>query len=195
MVFGSAHVCYIAAVSTRASAPVSLFEKLWRASVVRDLGADRHLIHVDRHLLHELSSPQAFSGLRAAGRKVRSPELTLAVPDHVVETGEGRHTGVPGAVKMIIALRQNARESGIRMFDLSDARQGIVHVSAAEQGFVMPGMTVACGDSHTCTLGALGAWAFGVGTSEIEHILATQTLVMRKPRSSRLTVYGRRAAG
>jgi len=126
---------------------------------------------------------------------VRSPDLALAVPDHVVETVQGRDGALGGGREMIAALRQNARESGIRIFDLDDPRQGIVHVAAAEEGFVMPGMTVACGDSHTCTLGALGAWAFGIGTSEIEHILATQTLVMRKPRSSRLTVVGTRRFG
>ena len=162
---------------------------------MRDQGAGRFLVHVDRHLLHDLSSPQAFSGLRAAGRKVRSPDLTLAVPDHVVETSSGRAGSTAAAGDMIAALRKNAREAGIRIFDLNDDRQGIVHVTAAEQGFVMPGMTVACGDSHTCTLGALGAWAFGVGTSEIEHILATQTVLMRKPPSSRLTVTGQRARG
>ena len=174
----------------------SLFDKLWASRVIVELDDERSLIHVDRHLLHEFSSPQAFAGLRAAGQRVFAPDLAMAVPDHVVDTqlGRGDNT-VPGGSKMIAALRQNARSNAIRLFDLDDPRQGIVHVVAAENGVVLPGMVVACGDSHTCTLGALGCWAFGIGSSEVQHILATQTLAMHKPESFRLRVTGARAPG
>ncbi|WP_238537082.1 3-isopropylmalate dehydratase large subunit [Caulobacter sp. AP07] len=175
---------------------MSLFDKLWRQNLIEDLGEGRGLIHIDRHLLHELSSPQAFAGLRQAERVVRSPDLAFAVPDHIVDTGPGRgDRTVPGGEAMIRALRANAKAADIALFDVGDPRHGIVHVVAAEQGIALPGMAIACGDSHTCTLGALGAWAFGIGTSDVEHILATQTLVMRKPASSRLTVTGTRAPG
>lgn len=174
----------------------SLFDKLWQARLIKDLGDDRGLIHIDRHLLHDLSSPQAFAGLRQAGRPVRTPALQVAVPDHIVDTMPGRGDAtVRGGEDMIVALRRNAVENGLRLFDIGDPRQGIVHVVAAEQGIVLPGMTVVCGDSHTCTLGALGCWAFGIGTSEVEHVLATQTLVIRKPSSMRIRVEGRRGAG
>jgi 3-isopropylmalate/(R)-2-methylmalate dehydratase large subunit len=174
----------------------SLFDKLWDAHLIKALPDERGLIHIDRHLLHDLSSPQAFSGLRMAGRPVRSAALAVAVPDHIVDTHTGRgDETVPGGQAMITALRENARSTGIRLFDIGDPRQGIVHVIAAEQGIVLPGMTAVCGDSHTCTLGALGSWAFGIGTSEVEHILATQTLVIKKPRSYRLTVTGWRGPG
>jgi 3-isopropylmalate/(R)-2-methylmalate dehydratase large subunit len=177
-------------------AATSLFDKLWNAHLIKALPGERGLIHIDRHLLHDLSSPQAFAGLRAAGRPVRSACLAVAVPDHIVDTHSGRNDEtVPGGRAMITALRENARATGIRLFDIDDPRQGIVHVIAAEQGIVLPGMTAACGDSHTCTLGALGSWAFGIGTSEVEHILATQTLVLKKPRSFRLTIVGRRGPG
>jgi 3-isopropylmalate/(R)-2-methylmalate dehydratase large subunit len=181
---------------TKTRGATTLFQKVWDATRICELEANRALIHVDRHLLHDLSSPQAFSGLRSAGRIVRNARLCVAVPDHVVETAPDRGDDtVPGGREMITALRANARSSGIPLFDLGDSRQGIVHVTAADQGVVLPGMTVVCGDSHTCTLGALGAWAFGIGTSEIEHVLATQTLVMRKPLSSRITIKGLRAPG
>jgi len=177
-------------------AATSLFDKLWNTHLIKVLPGERGLIHIDRHLLHDLSSPQAFAGLRASGRPVRSASLAVAVPDHIVDTHPGRGDGtVPGGQAMITALRENARSTGIRLFDIGDPRQGIVHVIAAEQGIVLPGMTAACGDSHTCTLGALGSWAFGIGTSEVEHILATQTLVLKKPRSFRLTVTGQRRPG
>jgi 3-isopropylmalate/(R)-2-methylmalate dehydratase large subunit len=174
----------------------TLFDKLWNIHLIRDMPDGRGLIHIDRHLLHDLSSPQAFSGLRASERAVRAPSLAMAVPDHIVDTASGRGDDtVPGGRAMITALRDNARSSGIRFFDIGDPRQGIVHVVAGEQGIALPGMTIVCGDSHTCTLGALGSWAFGIGTSEVEHVLATQTLVMQKPKSMRLTVTGSRGRG
>lgn len=176
--------------------PRTLFDKLWAAHAVADLPDGRTLVHIDRHLLHDLSSPQAFAGLREAGRRVRNPERTFAMSDHVVDTRPGRGDAtVPGGTEMIVALRHNARDSGIRHFDVGDADQGIVHIVAAEQGLVLPGMSVVCGDSHACTLGALGAWAWGVGTSEVEHVLATQTLALHRPQAMRITLNGRLAPG
>ncbi|WP_028603069.1 3-isopropylmalate dehydratase large subunit [Ottowia thiooxydans] len=182
---------------TQASgAPRTLFDKLWDAHCVGELADGRMLIHVDRHLVHDLSSPQAFDGLRASGRRVRNPERTFAMADHIVstETGRGDAT-VPGGEEMIVALRRNASQFGIRHFDLGDPGQGIVHVVAPEQGLVHPGMTVVCGDSHTCTLGALGAWAWGIGTSEVEHVLATQTLALHMPHAMRIHLNGEIAPG
>ena len=171
--------------------PLTLFEKLWASHVVADLGEGRALLHIDRHRLHDLTSPQAFDGLRRAGRAVRNPELTFAVQDHLVSTEPGRtDETVPGGAELIRALRANARASGIELFDLGDARQGIVHVVAPELALALPGMTFVCGDSHTCTVGALGAYAWGIGTSDVEHVLATQTLVARKPRTLRVTFEG-----
>lgn len=176
--------------------PRTLFDKLWDAHAIAPLADGRTLVHIDRHLLHDLSSPQAFAGLREAGRRVRNPERTFAMSDHVVDTHPGRGDAtVPGGAEMIVALRRNARDSGIRHFDVGDPDQGIVHVVAAEQGLVLPGMSVVCGDSHACTLGALGAWAWGVGTSEVEHVLATQTLAMHRPEAMRITLRGRLGPG
>jgi 3-isopropylmalate/(R)-2-methylmalate dehydratase large subunit len=176
--------------------PSTLFEKLWKSRLIAELDGGWALVHIDRHLLHDLSSPQAFSGLRREGRRVKSPELAMAVPDHIVDTHAGRDDStVPGGEAMIVSLRENSRAAGIKLFDIGDDHQGIVHVVAAERGVVLPGMAVACGDSHTCTLGALGCWAFGIGTSEVEHVLATQTLVLRKPVSMRMTVRGRLGKG
>lgn len=174
----------------------TLFDKLWASHQIARLDDGRSLIQIDRHLLHDLSSPQAFSGLRQAGRTVRHPEKTVAIADHIVSTDVDRSDAtVPGGTEMILALRRNAQEFGIRHFDIGHPDQGIVHVVAPEQGLVQPGMTLVCGDSHTCTLGALGAWAWGIGTSEVEHVLATQTLAMQRPQSMRLTLEGTLAAG
>jgi 3-isopropylmalate/(R)-2-methylmalate dehydratase large subunit len=171
--------------------PLTLFEKLWHAHVVARLGEDCALLHIDRHVLHDLTSPQAFDGLRRAGRSVRSPALTFAVQDHLVSTEPGRtDETAPGGRELIRALRSNARAAGIELFDLGDPRQGIVHVVAPELGIALPGITFVCGDSHTCTVGALGAYAWGIGTSEVEHVLATQTLVQRKPRTMRVRFDG-----
>jgi 3-isopropylmalate/(R)-2-methylmalate dehydratase large subunit len=170
----------------------SLFEKIWDSHQVATLPDGRHLIHIDRHLVHDLSSPQAFSGLREQGRSLVSPHRTVAVADHMVPTHTGRTeaSAVPGGEEMIRALEQNAREFGIDHYGMAHDRQGIVHVVAPELGMVVPGMTVVCGDSHTCTLGAMGAWAWGIGTSEVEHVLATQTLAMHRPSAARLTLSG-----
>jgi 3-isopropylmalate/(R)-2-methylmalate dehydratase large subunit len=169
----------------------TLFAKLWDAHVVTDLGGGRALIHVDRHVLHDLTSPQAFDGLRRAGRSVRNPELTYATQDHLVATARGRSDEtVPGGAALIHALRENTKKAGIPLFDLGDPRQGIVHVVAPELAIALPGMTLVCGDSHTCTVGALGVYAWGIGTSEVEQVLATQTLVQRRPLTMRVRFVG-----
>jgi 3-isopropylmalate/(R)-2-methylmalate dehydratase large subunit len=171
--------------------PKTLFEKIWDSHVV-DRDADGTcLLYIDRHLVHEVTSPQAFEGLRLTGRKVRRPDATLAVPDHNVPTSD-RSLGIKDETSRIQVetLEQNAREFGVPLFGVNDIRQGIVHVIGPEQGFTLPGMTIVCGDSHTSTHGAFGALAFGIGTSEVEHVLATQTLIQRKPRSMRISVDG-----
>ncbi|MCP1336974.1 3-isopropylmalate dehydratase large subunit [Futiania mangrovi] len=179
-----------------ASEPQTIIDKVWNAHAVADLGNGRTLIHVDRHVLHDVSSPQAFSGLKAAGRKVRNPELTFATADHIVSTDPGRTDAtVPGGEEMIVALRRNTAASGIRNFDIDDPQQGIVHVIAPELGIALPGATLTCGDSHTSTVGALGAMAWGIGTSEVEHILATQTAILRRPRTMRIRFTGTRPEG
>src|SRR5690606_32452794 len=176
--------------------PRTAFDKLWDAHWVAQTPDGRAIIFIDRHLVHDLSSPQAFAGLAQNGRVVRSPERTYAIADHVVSTEAGRsEETVQGGREMIVALRQNAARFGIRHYGIGDPEQGIVHVTAPDLGLILPGMTVVCGDSHTCTLGALGAWAWGIGTSEVEHVLATQTLVMHRPRSMRLTLNGQLRRG
>ncbi|WP_051423700.1 3-isopropylmalate dehydratase large subunit [Bordetella petrii] len=176
--------------------PRTAFDKLWDAHWVAQTPDGRAIIFIDRHLVHDLSSPQAFAGLAQNGRVVRSPERTYAIADHVVSTEAGRsEETVQGGREMIVALRQNAARFGIRHYGIGDPEQGIVHVTAPDLGLILPGMTVVCGDSHTCTLGALGAWAWGIGTSEVEHVLATQTLVMHRPRSMRLTLNGQLQRG
>ncbi|MBI3505318.1 MAG: 3-isopropylmalate dehydratase large subunit [Proteobacteria bacterium] len=171
--------------------PRTLFEKLWDAHMVRDLGDGRALIHVDRHILHDVTSPQAFAALAAAGRPVRNPELTFATADHIVSTAKDRgDASVPGGAEMVRALREACRTHGIRNFDIGDPAQGIVHVIAPELGIALPGLTLACGDSHACTVGALGAWAWGIGTSDVAHVLATQTLVVQRPRTARIRFEG-----
>jgi 3-isopropylmalate/(R)-2-methylmalate dehydratase large subunit len=169
----------------------SLFEKIWNAHVVRYVGDDMYLLHIDRHILQDASSSRAFDGLRAAGRKVRSPELTFAVVDHVVSTRVGRTIrSNPDGSELISEMERNCRESGIMLFGLGDRRQGIEHVVAPELGLVLPGTTVVCADSHTSTNGALGAFAWGFGTGDIEHVLATQTALKTKPRAMRITLRG-----
>lgn len=162
----------------------TLFEKIWERHLVDAPPGEPALLYIDLHLIHEVTTPQAFEGLRLAGRRVRRPERTLAVMDHNVPTS-GRSLPVrdPIARQQMETLRQNCREFGIELYDLGDVRQGIVHIVAPEQGFTQPGMTIVCGDSHTATHGAFGALAFGIGTSEVEHVLATQCLPQRKPKT------------
>jgi 3-isopropylmalate/(R)-2-methylmalate dehydratase large subunit len=171
--------------------PTTLFEKLWNAHVVREATDQPSLLYVDLHLVHEVTSPQAFAGLRDAGRRVRRPELTIATADHnVPTTNRGLPIADPIAAAQIETLRTNCREFGIQLFDINSAEQGIVHVIGPELGLTQPGMTVVCGDSHTSTHGAFGALAFGIGTSEVEHVLATQCLPQKKPRTMLIDVRG-----
>lgn len=167
----------------------TLIDKIWRDHVVIREEGQPDLLYIDLHLIHEASSAQAFDGLRLAGRVVRRPDLTLALEDHNVPTNT-LEISDPLGRELIESLRQSCERHGIEAFRLGDARQGIVHVVAPEQGFVLPGMTVICGDSHTSTHGAFGALAFGVGTSDVEHVLATQTLPLSKPRSMHVEFMG-----
>ncbi len=169
----------------------TLFEKLWNAHVVREEQGQPSLLYIDLHLVHEVTSPQAFEGLRVGGRGVRRPNLTVATVDHnVPTTARNLPINDPIAVKQIETLRQNCREFNIQLFDIHSAEQGIVHVIGPELGLTQPGMTVVCGDSHTSTHGAFGALAFGIGTSEVEHVLATQCLPQIKPRSMLIQTQG-----
>ena len=171
--------------------PRTLFDKIWDQHLVDVQDDGTSLIYIDRHLVHEVTSPQAFEGLRTAGRPVRRPEATLAVPDHNVPTTD-RSKGIEEEQSRIQVetLQQNCKDFGIQLFDVDDIRQGIVHIIGPEQGFTLPGMTIVCGDSHTSTHGAFGALAFGIGTSEVEHVLATQTLYQKRPANMRITVDG-----
>ena len=169
----------------------TLYDKLWDAHVVREEDDGTCLIYIDRHLVHEVTSPQAFEGLRMAGRKPWRIAANLATPDHNVPTTD-RHKGIDDPISklQVDTLDQNCRDFGITEFDMSDIRQGIVHVVGPEQGATLPGMTVVCGDSHTATHGAFGALAFGIGTSEVEHVLATQCLIQKKSRAMQIRVNG-----
>ena len=174
----------------------TLFDRVWDAHVVRELADGVALLYVDLHLVHEVTSPQAFAGLRREGRKVRRPERTLATADHSVPTGDrSLPIADPIAARQVDALSTNVREFGIELFDLGSAGQGIVHVIGPELGATQPGMLIVCGDSHTATHGAFGAFALGIGTSEVEHVLATQCLVLNKPRNLEARITGRRAPG
>jgi 3-isopropylmalate/(R)-2-methylmalate dehydratase large subunit len=171
--------------------PTTLFEKLWNTHVVRQANDQPSLLYVDLHLVHEVTSPQAFAGLREAGRRVRRPELTIATADHNVPTTDrALPIADPIAATQIETLRQNCREFGIQLFDINSAEQGIVHVIGPELGLTQPGMTVVCGDSHTSTHGAFGCLAFGIGTSEVEHVLATQCLPQYQPHTMLINVRG-----
>ena len=171
--------------------PRTLFDKIWDSHIVDRQDDGTCLIYIDRHLVHEVTSPQAFEGLRVSGRKVRRPELTLAVPDHNVPTAN-RASGIEDEESRIQVetLSSNAKEFGVPIFEMSDVRQGIVHIIGPEQGFTLPGMAIVCGDSHTATHGAFGSLAFGIGTSEVEHVLATQTLQQNPAKNMRVTVNG-----
>jgi 3-isopropylmalate/(R)-2-methylmalate dehydratase large subunit len=176
--------------------PRTLFEKVWDDHVVTAPAGQPPLLYVDLHLVHEVTSPQAFDGLRAAGRKVRQPARTVATVDHNVPT-EPRGTPIvdPIAQRQVEALQKNCREFGVRLFDINSPEQGIVHVIGPELGFTLPGITIVCGDSHTSTHGAFGALAFGIGTSEVEQVLATQCLPQRKPKTMLIQVNGRLGEG
>src|SRR5205085_3005445 len=174
----------------------TLFEKVWDAHVVRAVEGQPALLYIDLHLVHEVTSPQAFDGLRAANRTVRRPELTIATIDHNVPTTDrGLPIADAIAAKQIETLRANCSQFGIELFDIDSSEQGIAHVIGPEQGLTQPGMTIVCGDSHTSTHGAFGALAFGIGTSEVEHVLATQCLPQTKPRTMLVQVKGSLSEG
>ena len=172
--------------------PRTLFEKIWNSHLVAQPGGRSPILYIDLHLVHEVTSPQAFDGLRASGRKLRQPARTIATVDHNVPT-EPRGTPITDliAAKQIAALQANCKEFGVRLFDMDSPDQGIVHVIGPELGLTQPGMTIVCGDSHTSTHGAFGALAFGIGTSEVEHVLATQCLAQQKPKTMKIEVRGR----
>src|SRR5271156_6625137 len=174
----------------------TLFEKIWNAHLVAQPEGRSPIIYIDLHLVHEVTSPQAFDGLRVAGRNVRQPSRTAATDDHNIPT-EPRGTPITDliAAKQIAALQANCKEFGVRLFDMDSPDQGIVHVIGPELGLTQPGMTIVCGDSHTSTHGAFGALAFGIGTSEVEHVLATQCLAQQKPKTMKIEVHGRLAEG
>jgi 3-isopropylmalate/(R)-2-methylmalate dehydratase large subunit len=177
-------------------APRTLFEKLWEAHVVTAPEGQSAVLYIDLHLVHEVTSPQAFDGLRASGRKVRQPLCTIATVDHnIPTTPRGQPITDPIAAKQIEALQKNCREFGVPLFDMDSAEQGIVHVIGPELGITLPGMTIVCGDSHTSTHGAFGSLAFGIGTSEVEHVLATQCLPQKKPKTMQIHVSGKLAEG
>ncbi|MAV62253.1 MAG: 3-isopropylmalate dehydratase large subunit [Candidatus Pelagibacter sp.] len=176
--------------------PQTLYDKIWNEHLVHQQKDGTSLLFVDRHLIHEVTSPQAFEGLRNSNRKVRQPNLTLAVADHNVPTTD-RSKGIDDQESKIQVdtLGKNCKEFGIQLFEMNDKRQGIVHIIGPEQGFTQPGTVIVCGDSHTATHGAFGALAFGIGTSEVEHVLATQTLVQKKSKNFRIKVDGKLSLG
>lgn len=174
----------------------TLYDKIWDAHLVHEASGESSILYIDRHLVHEVTSPQAFEGLRATNRKVRRPEKTLAVADHNVPT-LNRAQGIadPESAEQVATLERNTKEFGVEYLEMDDIRQGVVHIVGPEQGFTLPGTTIVCGDSHTSTHGAFGALAFGIGTSEVEHVLATQTLLAPKSKNMRVTVKGALAEG
>ena len=177
--------------------PKTLYDKIWDAHVAHEADDGTCLLYIDRHLVHEVTSPQAFEGLRMSGRRVRAPNKTIAVPDHNVPTTTDREGGIDNEESRIQveALDKNAREFGVHYYPVSDIRQGIVHIVGPEQGWTLPGMTVVCGDSHTATHGAFGALAHGIGTSEVEHVLATQTLIQKKSKNMKVEIKGKLRPG
>ncbi len=176
----------------------TLYDKIWDAHLAHEAEDGTSLLYIDRHLVHEVTSPQAFEGLRMAGRKVRAPEKTIAVPDHNVPTTAGRENPAnmtEDSRIQVAALDKNAKDFGIHYYPVDDIRQGIVHIVGPEQGWTLPGMTVVCGDSHTATHGAFGALAHGIGTSEVEHVLATQTLIQKKSKNMKVEITGQLRPG
>ncbi len=180
---------------TSKSSNKTLAEKVWDAHLVRSAEGEPDLLYIDLHLVHEVTSPQAFDGLRLAGRTVRRPDLTLATEDHNTPTDNLVTIVDPISRTQIETLRRNCAEFGVRLHSLGDVEQGIVHVIGPQLGVTQPGMTIVCGDSHTATHGAFGALAFGIGTSEVEHVLATQTLPQARPKTMAVNVIGELAAG
>src|SRR4051812_47233661 len=178
------------------SKPRTMFEKIWDSHVVQRNEDGTCILYIDRHLVHEVTSPQAFEGLRMSNRRVRRPQATLAVADHNVPTSD-RAQGIadPESRTQVEKLTENCKDFGVQLFDMNDKRQGIVHVIGPEQGMTQPGMTIVCGDSHTSTHGAFGALAFGIGTSEVEHVLATQTLMQKPAKNMRISVEGKLPTG
>src|SRR5579859_3374091 len=182
----------------KSSVSKTMFEKIWDAHVVREVPGESTILYIDRHLVHEMTSAQAFAGLRTAHIPVYRPDATIAVLDHGVPTVPGRkmiNVVDQDSALCITTMEENAQDFGLTLFDMSDARQGIVHIIGPEQGISLPGMTIVCGDSHTSTHGALGALAFGIGTSEVEHVLATQCLLQQRPKTMNVRVEGRLAPG
>ncbi len=179
------------------TAAKTLYDKIWDAHVVSEDEDGTALLYIDRHLVHEVTSPQAFEGLRMAGRDVHAPDKTIAVPDHNVPTTLDRAKGIENEESRIQveALDKNARDFGVHYYPVDDVRQGIVHIVGPEQGWTLPGMTVVCGDSHTATHGAFGALAHGIGTSEVEHVLATQTLIQKKSKNMKVEITGKLQPG
>src|SRR4029079_17174862 len=178
------------------SSPRTMFQKIWDSHIVHSEASKQTILYIDLQLVHEVTSPQAFEGLRLAGRKVRRPEKTIAVPDHnVAPTDRSLPIADPISRQQVETLRQNCKEFGIKLYDIHDVQQGIVHVIGPELGYTQPGMTIVCGDSHTATHGAFGALAFGIGTSEVEHVLATQTLLQSVPKTLELRVDGQLLPG
>jgi 3-isopropylmalate/(R)-2-methylmalate dehydratase large subunit len=178
--------------------PRTLFEKIWDAHIVKEQAGGTTLLYIDRHLVHEVTSPQAFSGLRATGTKVHRPDATVAVLDHNIPTTQGRRKldiVDPKINTTITTLEKNTQDFGLTLFDMQDTRQGIVHIIGPDLGITLPGMTIVCGDSHTSTHGAFGALAFGIGTSEVEHVLATQCLWQEKPKTMNIRIEGTIAPG
>ena len=175
------------------TAPKTLYDKIWNDHVAEEADDGTCLLYIDRHLVHEVTSAQAFEGLRMADRPVRAPEKTIAVPDHNVPTTLDRAKGIDNKESriQIETLDQNAHDFGIHYYPVSDIRQGIVHIVGPEQGWTLPGMTVVCGDSHTATHGAFGSLAHGIGTSEVEHVLATQTLIQKKSKNMKVEITGK----
>lgn len=176
----------------------TMFEKIWEAHVVREVPGESTILYIDCHLVHEMTSPQAFAGLRMAGRQVRRKDATIAVLDHNVPTVQGRRmldVVDKESMECLTTMERNARDFDLTLYDMQDARQGIVHIIGPEQGLTLPGMTIVCGDSHTSTHGALGTLAFGIGTSEVEHVLATQCMLQQRPKTMNIRVEGTLAPG
>ncbi|TMD98865.1 MAG: 3-isopropylmalate dehydratase large subunit [Chloroflexi bacterium] len=185
-------------MNEKGTLPKTMFEKIWDAHIVREVPGESTILYIDRHLVHEATSAQAFAGLRLAGIQVRRPTATIAVVDHMIPTAVGRKmldVVDQESTLCITTMEQNAKDFQLTLFDMNDERQGIVHIIGPEQGISLPGMTIVCGDSHTSTHGALGALAIGIGTSEVEHVLATQCLLQQRPKTMNIHVEGTLAPG